>query len=78
MFEINTSIFLLERIRDIINKIITYIDINNILNLSKNSNDENLVNIRVILHRLELNKRFIIIRSNKGKLGFYLYKYNKS
>ena len=71
---INTSILLLERARDIINKINTYKDINNISKLSKNSNDETLVNIRVILSRLRLNKRFIRIYSNKSKLDFYLYK----
>ena len=71
---INTIALLLERTRDIITKINSYIDINNNTNPSKNSNDETLVNIRVTLPRLGFNKRFIIIRSNKGKLVSYLYK----
>ena len=74
VYKINISVLLLERTRDIINEINTYIDINNIPNLSEDSNDETLVNIRVTLPRLGINKRFIIIRSNEGKLVFYLYK----
>ena len=58
---------LLKRTRDIINISVSLIDINNTFNLSKDSNDETLVNIRVILSRQGFNKRFIIIRSNKGK-----------
>ena len=60
------------------NKFNTYIDINNILNLSKNSNEETLVNIRVTLSRLGFNKRFMIIRSDNSNLDFYLYNNNKS
>ena len=69
---------LLERTREVINKINTYIDINHITNLSKNSNDETLIKIREIIPKLGFNKRFIIIRNNKYKLVFYLYKRNKS
>ena len=56
----------------------TYIDINNIPNLSRNSNDETLFNIRLTLSRHRFNKRFKITRSNKDKLVFYLYKRNMS
>ena len=74
IYKINISVLLLERTRDIINIINTYIDINNIPKPSKDSNDKTLVNIRVTLPRLGFNKRFMITRSNKGKLGFYLHK----
>ena len=48
-------------------------DINSNSKPSKESNNENLVNIRLTLPRLGFNKRFKIIYSNEGKLVFYLY-----
>ena len=67
---INTSILLLVRTRNVIDKINIYIDINNISNLGKNSNNKTLVNIRLTLARLGFNNRYIIIRSKNVKLDF--------
>ena len=55
VYIINNFILSLEWTRDIINEINIYIDINNIPDLSKDSKDETLVNIRVVLSRLGFN-----------------------